>query len=282
MKVFINESQDKQFKKEGYVVLPLIWQNEVDVLLKEFAEQIQQFEQPFHTSHFSEDVNYKQKVHDTICKVVAPFTKAVLNNFVPVFGNFMIKRGGGNNYMPLHPDWTYVDESKFASVSVWIPLVDTSLDNGCLGVIPGSHLLVNAIRGPRIPQLSYQYDEPLRLAKGKTIPVKAGTAIIYHHGLIHFSPENKTAQFRPAINLSMVPKDAEVVHYCMPEGSDMIEKYQVNDNSFFIHYNNFKRPQKGNLLNTLAVDSVPLIDERINKWINELSWFGRIKKRLSA
>jgi len=68
---------------------------------------------------------------------------------------------------------------------------------------------------------------------------------------------------RPAINLSLVPRAAEVIHYCIPEGADSIEKYIVTDNDFYIRYDNFQRPETGSPVEKIATNSIELIDDRM-------------------
>jgi ectoine hydroxylase-related dioxygenase (phytanoyl-CoA dioxygenase family) len=74
------------------------------------------------------------------------------------------------------------------------------------------------------------------------MPMKAGDAIFYHHGLLHFSPPNRTSWIRPAINLTLVPKEAECIHYCMPEGAKQIEMYSVEKPGFLLILQPFSAP----------------------------------------
>jgi ectoine hydroxylase-related dioxygenase (phytanoyl-CoA dioxygenase family) len=179
----------------------------------------------------------------------------------------MIKNPDKKIFMPLHADWTYVDENQYRSMSVWVPLVDTDENNGSLGVIAGSHRVMNKIRGPRIRQSSYDHDKLWTQKYGKLLPAKAGTAVIYDHALMHFSPPNYSSIPRPAINLSLVPDEAQAIHYCIPEGAHDIEKYEVNDKSFYMEYDNFQRPRRQKPIEHLPVDSVKWIDEKMNNFI---------------
>ncbi len=53
--------------------------------------------------------------------------------------------------MPIHQNWTFVDEDKFTSVSVWVPLCDVSRFNGTLEVVPKTHNTLTKYRSPSIP-----------------------------------------------------------------------------------------------------------------------------------
>jgi hypothetical protein len=276
--VFKDPLLQKQFERKGYVHLSsLLGAVEIETLSTLFKKFQSEYNGAFHTSHFSTDITYKQQVHDAIARVVFPKAAPYLNNFLPAFGNFMVKNPDHERFMPLHADWAYVDEDLFCSVSIWVPLTDVSAHNGCLGVIEGSHKLTNRIRGPLIHQSSYKHDKDWVSRLGKLIPMKAGDAIIYNHSLMHYSPPNKSNIPRPALNLSVVPQNVPLLHYCKPEGATEIEVYEVEDSNFYIRYNNFQRPQMGKLIKTLPDSIVGLIDERMENYKNPQGLFHRVK-----
>jgi hypothetical protein len=281
--VFSDRLLQNQFEQKGYILFSsLLSASEIDTLNTLFAKFQNECNGSFHTSHFSTDEIYKRQVHDTITHLVFPKAAPYLNNFLPLFGNFMIKNSDPENFMPLHADWTYVDEPQFCSVAIWVPLVDVDAENGCLGIIEGSHKVTNAIRGPLLQQSSLKRDKDWEKRFGKLIPMKAGDAIIYNHSLLHYSPPNKTKMARPALNLSIVPDTAPWVHYCKPEGTDEIELYSVPDSSFYIRYNNFQRPETGTLIKTLPNNVIQFIDERMENYGKGNGVFNRLKKWLSV
>jgi ectoine hydroxylase-related dioxygenase (phytanoyl-CoA dioxygenase family) len=93
------------------------------------------------------------------------------------------------------------------SISVWMPLQDVSLQNGCLHYVPGSH------RGPLFPHRSLHGDsrihalEALPLTDAESVavpvpvPVPAGAAVIHHSRTLHWAGPNATAQPRRACTL---------------------------------------------------------------------------------
>ena len=38
----------------------------------------------------------------------------------------MIKKSDPEKLIPLHADWTYVNESNYASAAIWVPFVDVN------------------------------------------------------------------------------------------------------------------------------------------------------------
>ena len=263
----------KDFERKGYVLIPaLLDSRSIDTLISLYTRYQDQYSGPFHTSHFSTDASYKKQVHDTIVGTVFPPAEAYLNDFLPLFGNFMIKNPDPNAAMDLHADWTYVDESKFRSVSIWTPLVDTTIENGCLGVIEGSHKITNAIRGPLIRQSTREHEPEWERRYGTLLPMKTGDAIIYDHALLHYSLPNKSSRPRPAFNLSLAPTSAAPwLHYCQPEGTNEIEEYSVIDTDFYIRYIHFQRPETGQLIKRFPATDIKYMDERMNSfWKHKL------------
>ena len=282
LSVFRDLILQQQFDKQGYILVSsLINGDDIENLKRLFTKFREECNSNFHTTHFSTNVEYKKQVHDAISSVVGLKAAPLLNDFIPLFGNFMIKNPDPENFMPLHADWTYVDETKFSSVAIWVPLVDVDQENGCFGVIEGSHRVTNIIRGPMLKQSTLQRDKEWEQRLGKLIPMKAGDAIIYNHRLLHYSLPNRSHMARPAINLSLVPKDVPWLHYCKPEGAGEIEVYGVTDTGFYIHYNNFQRPETGNLLAKLPNETIEYIDDRMERFgkpqgiFHQLrAWFG--------
>lgn len=82
-------------------------------------------------------------------------------------------------------------------VTTWVPLVDTTLDNGCLWVIPGSHhwgfLESSRNNGP------VRLSDEKELEKRGTptpLPMKCGDVVFFTNLTIHGSKENLTQEVR--------------------------------------------------------------------------------------
>lgn len=278
MDTFKDSKLQQDFSKNGYVIIPcVITAEDIAQIQDTYNRFEQEIVEPFHTSHFSKDIRYKEVVHDTVSTVVFRKMEPFLCEYKPVFGNFMVKHGNVDNFLQMHADWTYVDEPKFRSVSAWISLVDTNKANGCFGVIEGSQAFMNTVRGPGIQQNNFKRDRIWVKKYGKLLPVKAGDAIVFDHALLHFSPPNTTPQTRLALNLSMVPSAADVIHYCIPEGETQIEKYEVHNNDFFLQYDNWQRPQIGQPVAFLPKSTIQYIDDKVEHYgETNLTTWGRL------
>ena len=99
---------------------------------------------------------------------------------------------------PWHQDAAYFDWTPLGGVvGTWMALDEATLDNGCMQVIPGSHL-----QGPaphfhvRDCQLA---DRRVQVEQAVTIPLQPG-GILFFSGLLHHgTPPNMTAARRRAL-----------------------------------------------------------------------------------
>lgn len=259
--VFKDTKINAKFNKYGYVIINTLPLSVIDELRNYYFQNTKISQSGFHVTHFNKDRNYKNNIHNTLVRLTSKYLTPIFENYYPVFGNYMIKEAIGDSNMPIHADWTYVDETKFASVSVWIPLADVTSENGCLGIIPFSQNITATIRGPEIRQLEFPCDEILIKKRGKLLPLTVGNMVIYNHKLLHYSPSNNSGKRRLAINLSFAPEEAELFHYCIPQNYSDIHKFDTINSDFYINYDNFQMPERGRLSEKIDKAKVPPINK---------------------
>jgi len=109
-----------------------------------------------------------------------------------------------------HQDYSYWTRTKpMAHLTCWIGLDDSTVDNGCLHYVPGSHkwdLLpitglagdMNAIRDVLDEQQWADFQSPV------AIELKKGEAAFHHPLMVHGSYENRTERPRRAAVINMI------------------------------------------------------------------------------
>lgn len=270
--VFKSVRLEKKFQRKGYVVLPLLSSQQVLELLLFFKKEYNIDFSGFHSTHFLNDEQLKRTVHNKISSILEPQLQKYLLDYNAVFANFMVKSIGKDSRMPLHADWTYVDENKFQSLGVWSPLINTNKENGRLGVVPKSHLLKKNYRGPNIPSPFHDFNEYIIKNYGKLLKMKAGEVLIYDHRLLHFSPANLSKSIRPAMNLVLAPQSASLYHYTNVSCFPAIEKYKVDNPEFYINYVHLGQPDKTCLHETISVNWSPYTQGYIDANLKTRAW----------
>ena len=120
------------------------------------------------------------------------------------------KNAGAGNYVPWHQDATYFGLYPYEHVTAWVALTDSTLENGCVEVLPGSH---NSGQKPHRDNR----DELAMLSRGQTLSINldesagvplelsAGDVSFHHTLLMHRSAPNKSREPRIGIGISYIP-----------------------------------------------------------------------------
>lgn len=214
----------------GYVVLQLGTDQKIGMLQQLLATVPVDTESPFWSSSFLDDIEFKKQLSASVSEILASGLSAFLAEHRPLGSSFLVKQPGDHSVMPIHQDWTVVDETQFGSYTVWMPLQDTNAQNGCLQVIPGSHKLNGQLRSPSLPVDFEEIRNELR-AYLVDVPLRAGQAILFNHALMHASPPNRSEKSRTAITYGLIPKDADLCMYYGQDGGK-VKKYQMPDDMF--------------------------------------------------
>jgi hypothetical protein len=111
--------------------------------------------------------------------------------------------------VPWHQDGQYWPIRPRATVTLWIALDDSTVENGCMRVIPGSHrmgefrhevsdredlVLNNVLTDPR-----------LDLAKARDIVLEAGQLSLHDVDIVHGSQPNRSAKRRAGFAIRYMP-----------------------------------------------------------------------------
>ncbi|MGE0636365.1 MAG: phytanoyl-CoA dioxygenase family protein [Bacteroidia bacterium] len=254
--VFKNDLLQQQFEKEGYVVVPFLNAEQVQQLGKTYSELPYQ-NINFSSSSYFADLDFKRQLDAKNLETLQPVAENLLQEIKILGTSFLTKKTGNETAMPIHQDWTVVDEKKYFSATVWIPLQDTTLNNGAIQVIPGSHKFSDALRSPSLkPAFAEIYNKLYPYLK--LIPMKAGEAFIFNHTLMHASSPNVSKENRVVVTLGFTNKEAQLLMYYNTKGTT-IEKYIMPDD-MFIRYPEIKeKPSIGKLIDTFEY-VVPQID----------------------
>ncbi|GJP30672.1 hypothetical protein CLOM_g4528 [Closterium sp. NIES-68] len=129
---------------------------------------------------------------------------------LPVQSMYIFKQPGIGGEVVPHQDSSFLYTDPPSCVGVWVAVQDATVENGCLYALPGSHRDPLARRFVRDGKGGVVFDAPsptYDLSQFVPLPVKAGTAVILHGQLVHFSYENKSPVSRHAYSMHIVESD---------------------------------------------------------------------------
>jgi hypothetical protein len=248
-RVLNNPALESQFHQDGFVTLRLLTVSQVadlttliNDLNDQHREQSVEDNSSYKLSYFNDDIDFKKKVYDALWAFFKPFTDQHLYNYKPIIVNIFDKEPGKGE-VPIHQNWSFVDEDYSTSVSVWIPLVKVSRANGTLEVVKGSHKVLSKYRSPSIPWVFDELNEVLKEKYLQPFELVPGEVAIIDDGILHWSSDNKTDKVRTAVQLIMVPNDVPTIHYVKAD-HNAIDVLQV-DEIFFMHYSNMRDVPRG-------------------------------------
>ena len=248
-RVFKDPKMQETFDRDGYVIVDLFSNKEFEGLRSVFNDiNEQKKDLQFNTdshyklSFFSTDKAYRNHVFKSISNFCVPAVDHYLDQYEPLIVNTFDKEPGSGE-VPIHQNWTFVDESKATSVSVWIPLIDATRINGTMEVVKGSQRVLSAFRSPSIPWVFENLRHEIKTKYMEPINVKIGQAVILDDSILHYTSQNDSEIVRSAIQLIMKPKDVPAIHYHLPsEDSKMLDVYEV-DSDFFMRFNMHEPPK---------------------------------------
>ncbi len=270
--IFKNEQLNREFELNGFVVVSLLNQEEISALNTAYQANLFNNPEGFYSTSFSENESIKLKLNNGINDIVKPKANEIFEPFKALGSCYLSKAPGAVGQMPIHQDWTVVDESLFDSITIWIPLQDVNEHNGAMQIIPGSHRFSNALRSPFFDNPLSDIESELRKDL-QLVALKAGEAIIFSQALIHASPANQSTQARLAVTFGLIPEQADLYFYYKNPETQQAEKYNV-PTSFFEQYNTQigEKPNVGELIETFnyIVPKITPHEYRVQKHIHQI------------
>ena len=266
--IFKDKELQARFDRDGYVVMDFISAEAGAHIAEKFYELHKDLPKGFYSAAFSSDDAFKQAIYDHTQRVVEEAVNEHFHDYKVLGSTFLCKAPGEEGKVNVHQDWTVVDESVHSSMTVWIPTLDTTEENGTLRVLPGSHLFFDHYRSNNIP-VGYKGSEQLLWENMLTVPMRAGQAFVLNHAVIHASSPNLSDRERLVVAYGLVHKDAQLLYYHRnaDDPGGPVEKFRMPDDFFQRYYNIGQRPLFGEVLETFdyPVQAVPT--DTLRRWV---------------
>mgnify|MGYP003341178915 FL=1 len=147
--IFKSVQLQTQFDDKGFVKMKLLTLQQVENLLATYqtvAEEHEKIRIPYITTSHSNNPDLITNVDTVLQKIMAPAINQILENCNLLFGNYLVKMPVTGSETEPHQDITFVDETKYTSVNIWVALQDIDIKNGCMYFLEGSHKLMPTLR----------------------------------------------------------------------------------------------------------------------------------------
>lgn len=264
-KIFGDEQFNSELQKNGFVKLRFFDPTELHRAYKALEAasdnvdfhgyQNEKIKVSYHSTFFENSRQYKEAVFKIIAGIFEKLLEEQLNGYRLIQTNLFNKQPG-TGYVCPHQNLTTVDETKFVSLSIWAPLQATTIHNGTLCFVPGSHLKFSCYRNHNIKW------EPLNVLPHfedyNMLPVdmNLGDVLVFDDRIVHGSPDNSSTQNRLVLHALAIPQEAQPV-YCKKTGSE-VQVIEVADTFWRYFTPGDEEP------NAPVIKSVPFHDQQLN------------------
>lgn len=112
-----------------------------------------------------------------------------------------------------HQDATYLASEPSSVVGLWVAIEDASEENGCLWMQPGEHRsplreIYRVDHERRKGELTRLDERPWAREKAVPVPAPAGTLVLFHDHMPHYSSPNRSAHSRHAFTMHVAEADS--------------------------------------------------------------------------
>jgi ectoine hydroxylase-related dioxygenase (phytanoyl-CoA dioxygenase family) len=115
----------------------------------------------------------------------------------------VFKHPEGEREFPWHQDDAYTPVTPAPYLTLWLAISDTTLENGCISVLPGSHLGgLRPHENSPIGLVGYSNQAP---DQGVTVPISAGSIACFWSLTLHRSGPNRSKEIRKAYVIQYAP-----------------------------------------------------------------------------
>jgi hypothetical protein len=229
------------FGRDGYFVFEGLARNDVPALVAVYQDMLRElpgsdpyFHCPMTGTNYVGNRGLRDRITARVSEIVAPRLAPLVDAHRVLGAGFRVKQTGNESHLPLHQDPSMVDEDRDWSMNFIIPIVDTTVANGALRVVPGSHRVLPKYRSLDLQDRAETLGILDAIAEQvTTLPMHAGDVILYFNSILHGSGPNRTDEHRPVVLGTLISREAPMLLYLIsPESPKLLECYEVPDNYF--------------------------------------------------
>lgn len=167
--------------------------------------------------YFSKDMNPHLRSNEVLrlvneTKITNTVKEILGDDIVCINTIFIAKPPQSGDYLAPHQDSTYWGLKTNQALSVWIAITDSHIRNGCMSVLPGSHLQTKKHRtkddSKNILQMRESCERSINQDEMIPLELMAGEYSIHHCQVVHMSSSNQSKKWRVGLVLRYAHRDA--------------------------------------------------------------------------
>ena len=232
---FIDNTLQDQYEENGFVIIRNLL-NELDLIeLNRLFVTHYNYQGEQNTMWNSLcDIPHDKSANlsNLILRVVKPKLDLHLKNYVCPAATFLVKNPTKQSTVQLHRDFSVQDEPEYSYQNIWLPIVDTTPDNGQLHVLKKSHKFFDYPLPHNTIWPYLEYEESL-LKYCDVINAKAGDLVIYGDKVLHGSSNNLSSTPRPVVHFGLLHPEAKLLYYYLNNENREVTVYEVPYSFFF-------------------------------------------------
>jgi hypothetical protein len=293
--VFRDQALQDEFDKNGFVKFRMFNEVQID-RIRDFYLQTQAEHETiidrkkFHATNETDNAKLIADSDQLIREVMMEEVDKHFMNYQIIAANYLVKQSDQESELGPHQDLRFVDEGRFYSFNIWVATEPTHKANGGLRFIKGSHLWHDTIRA--LPSYPWKYKTVSGelFDKLTDVDTEVGECVVLNHACIHSSYPNLSGRRRIAAIMAMIPEEAEIRHYFLPDGDpkNEVEEYAMALQDF-VTLKVGQRPESARLIKKFKYDfssvgpdyfqavTGPKMEEKGNH-----NLYAQFKQRLSA
>ena len=236
MSIFRDSIHQAEYDKYGYAKAAILSVPEVEQLLADISK-FNTADRPahlvstgksltYHLTFLDSNKDYRRRVFQLIENYFIEKLRHIIPDYHILNASLVIKPPGSGRF-EVHQDWSFAADLATKCMTVWCPLVDTSIENGTIHVLPRSNQLIEEFSAPNAPSYFDDFRESIIERWLQPIPTQAGHALLGDNHMIHWSGDNHTDIPRIAVQITCIPNQSQpvLIYYDeqWPEGFEVTD-----------------------------------------------------------
>ncbi|MFN8276303.1 MAG: phytanoyl-CoA dioxygenase family protein [Chitinophagales bacterium] len=254
--------EQAQLQTQGYITLPFLRAEECQQLTAFYFDCFPDSASAMSASSHDADIEKRRACNNFILNIVIPHIQQRWPTLQSLGATYMTKPAGPSGILPIHQDWTVVNEPEVCSYNLWIPLHDVDANNGTIRIIPGSHKWSTNLRGYNLPNACESAEKWLA-SELEPVCLSGGDALLYDHRLIHDSALNLSATPRLVIVIGLIPIGAQLL-FLKRKGTE-IHRY-VATPEFYLYESPENAEEQLPLLDKIPLHQETLFPPNTTRW----------------